>query len=445
MYFNFDSGTNNGYDDNFDPFLLRSSNTEDLNCTLPDILEFPNFMRKKSILYTVICILLSVYLFIMLAIVCDDYLVPAMERLCYTLRMSYDVAGATFLAAATSAPELFVAFVGTFITQGDIGVGTIVGSSVFNVLGIAAICGIFTGVATKMDWWPITRDTFWYLVSILLLFGVLYDSKITIYEAAGLLLFYVIYTIALACDRKIQGIFRTVDNDRDILSEDPMKREEDPLKSFKETVCCRPEPDDSIIQKIWWVIKYPAVVVLAITTPSARSILALSMLLAVLWISIISYFVTWFLTIIGYNVGIPDSIMGLTFLAAGTSVPEIVSSFIVCRKGYGSMAMCNAIGSNTFDIFVCLGLPWTIMILVTSKDISMNSSGMTITAGMLIVTALIVYACFLITKYTLDKFVGWTSLIVYIIFLVISCYIEIRMLKTVCDIESDEYSEYMNK
>lgn len=58
--------------------------------------------------------------------------------------MTYDVAGATFLAASTSAPELFVNFVGTFVTNGDIGLGTIVGSSVFNILVIAGVCGIFT-------------------------------------------------------------------------------------------------------------------------------------------------------------------------------------------------------------------------------------------------------------------------------------------------------------
>ncbi|KAM8719886.1 hypothetical protein ACLKA7_006014 [Drosophila subpalustris] len=381
----------------------------------------------------------------MLAIVCDDYLVPAMERLCYTLRMSYDVAGATFLAAATSAPELFVACVGTFITKGDIGIGTIVGSSVFNVLGIAAICGICTGMASPLDWWPITRDTFWYMVSILVLFGVLYDSKVNIYEAAGLLVFYVIYTIALALDRRIQGLFRKMDKERDMLTEDPLQREEEPIKSFKETLTSRPGPDDGIVKKIWWGIKYPAVVVLAITTPSARSILALSMLLAVIWISIISYFLTWFLTIVGYNIGIPDSIMGLTILAAGTSVPEVVSSFIVCRKGYGSMAMCNAIGSNTFDIFVCLGLPWIIMLLITKEDIVMHSTGLAITIGMLMVTALIVYACFLITKFVLGKFVGWTSLVVYIIFLGISTYIEMTMLGKVCDIESEEYSQYLDK
>ncbi|XP_070074876.1 sodium/potassium/calcium exchanger 4 isoform X4 [Drosophila takahashii] len=158
-------------------FVYRSVEMDDLNCTLPAILEFPNFMRQKSWVATVMCFFLSMYLFIVLAIVCDEYLVPAMERLCYTLRMTYDVAGATFLAAATSAPELFVAFVGTFITHGDIGVGTIVGSSVFNILVIAAVCGILTP-PSKLDWWPISRDTIWYLVAIASLTIVLWDSLV---------------------------------------------------------------------------------------------------------------------------------------------------------------------------------------------------------------------------------------------------------------------------
>lgn len=62
------------------------------------------------------------------------------------LNMTNDVAGATFMAAATSAPELFVNVIGTFITEGDIGVGTIVGSAVFNILAVAACCGIGAGM-----------------------------------------------------------------------------------------------------------------------------------------------------------------------------------------------------------------------------------------------------------------------------------------------------------
>lgn len=55
---------------------------------------------------------------------------------------------------------------------------------------------------------------------------------------------------------------------------------------------------------------------------------------------------------------IPDSVMGLTFLAAGTSLPEAISSVIVTNQGHGAMGISSSISSNTFDILLCLGLPW---------------------------------------------------------------------------------------
>ncbi|XP_068159264.1 sodium/potassium/calcium exchanger 5 [Drosophila tropicalis] len=430
-------------DHGFDHLDFRSDD-EELNCSVPAILEFPNLMRKKSILSTVICFFLSMYLFVFLAIVCDDYLVPTMERLCYSLRLTYDVAGATFLAAATSAPELFVAFVGTFVTQGDIGVGTIVGSSVFNVLAISAVCGIFTGVTAQLDWWPITRDTAWYVISILTLTGVLWDSLVTWYESATLLILYTIYLIMLIFDRKLQSCCRTLEEEQDLMDEDPMTREEQPLLTFRDHVCKKPDPEDSWVKKVWWAIQYPAVFILACTTPSVRTIYFISMLVAVIWISVISYLVSWFLTIVGYNIGIPDSIMGLTVLAAGTSVPEVVSSYIVTKKGYGSMAICNAIGSNTFDIFICLGLPWLLKCLISGSAVVINSKSLTITTALLLVTAFLLYLTFAATKFVLGKVVGWISLTTYAVFLIVSCAMEmIQTTKRVCDIEG-EYS-YLNK
>jgi Ca2+/Na+ antiporter len=59
-----------------------------------------------------------------------------------------------------------------------------------------------------------------------------------------------------------------------------------------------------------------------------------------------------------------DSVMGMAFLAAGTSLPEAVSSVIVTCQGYGSMGVSNSIGSNIFDILLCLGLPWLIKTLI---------------------------------------------------------------------------------
>uniref|UniRef100_A0AAZ3QZX1 Sodium/calcium exchanger membrane region domain-containing protein n=1 Tax=Oncorhynchus tshawytscha TaxID=74940 RepID=A0AAZ3QZX1_ONCTS len=66
------------------------------------------------------------------------------------LQLSEDVAGATFMAAGSSAPELFTSLIGVFITKGDLGVGTIVGSAVFNILVIIGICGIFAGQVTQL-------------------------------------------------------------------------------------------------------------------------------------------------------------------------------------------------------------------------------------------------------------------------------------------------------
>lgn len=66
------------------------------------------------------------------------------------------------------------------------------------------------------------------------------------------------------------------------------------------------------------------------------------------------------ITIIGTTLGIPDTVMGLTFVAAGVSIPDALSSIAVIKEGHGDMAVSNAVGSNVFDILVCLGLPWLI-------------------------------------------------------------------------------------
>ena len=60
-------------------------------------------------------------------------------------------------------------------------------------------------------------------------------------------------------------------------------------------------------------------------------------------------------TSIGVAAGIPEVVMGITFLAAGTSIPELLTSVIVAKQGEGDMAVSSSIGSNIFDVLV--GLP----------------------------------------------------------------------------------------
>lgn len=109
-----------------------------------------------------------------------------------------DVAGATIMAASTSSPELFINCIGTFVTKNSLGVGTIVGSSVFNILAVPACCGIFLhSQIIQIDWWPLTRDCFMYGVSVIALIFIFVDDVVMWHEALTLFIMYILYIIAM--------------------------------------------------------------------------------------------------------------------------------------------------------------------------------------------------------------------------------------------------------
>merc|ERR1711973_590296 len=87
----------------------------------------------------------------------------------------------------------------------------------------------------------------------------------------------------------------------------------------------------------------------------------------------------------GYTFGIPDVVMGVTFIAAGTSIPDLLSSVIVARQGHGDMAVSSSVGSNIFDILVGLPLPWIVFIIVKKKNVRILSCGLAISIIVLIV------------------------------------------------------------
>jgi solute carrier family 24 (sodium/potassium/calcium exchanger), member 5 len=75
---------------------------------------------------------------------------------------------------------------------------------------------------------------------------------------------------------------------------------------------------------------------------------------------------------VGCNLGIPGLLMGLVFIAAGTSVPDALSSIAVGKSGMGDMAVANVLGSNIFNILIGLGLPWLLKVLVSQKPYPLN-------------------------------------------------------------------------
>lgn len=92
--------------------------------------------------------------------------------------------------------------------------------------------------------------------------------------------------------------------------------------------------------------------------PSRRKFYMASFILSIMFVGIFSYLMVWWAVAIGAVFKIPDQVMGLTFLAAGTSVPDLLTSVIVARQGQGDMAVSSSIGSNIFDVLIGLPLPW---------------------------------------------------------------------------------------
>jgi len=85
------------------------------------------------------------------------------------------------------------------------------------------------------------------------------------------------------------------------------------------------------------------------------------------WIGGISYAMVEAARHAGCIVNIPASVLGLTVLAAGTSVPDALASITVAKQGRGDMAVSNALGSNVFDIGLGLGLPWLLGHLILKE------------------------------------------------------------------------------
>jgi len=191
-------------------------------------------------------------------------------------------------------------------------------------------------------------------------------------------------------------------------------------------------PTGGTLAKIWFCFVWPLKLILFVTIPDSRykrwkNWYLVTFVMCVVWIAVSSYLTSWMTTVIGDTIGIPDSVMGITFQAAGGNMPELVSIVILSRQGNGDMAMSNTLGANTLDILLCLGLPWLIKILLDRKDIVIVSEALRYSVLSIIVCVIAFYAVTALCKYHLNKKVGIICLILYAIFLVFALLFELNV------------------
>ncbi|NXG33026.1 NCKX1 protein, partial [Dromaius novaehollandiae] len=519
-----------------------------------------------------------IYVFVALAMVCDEYFVPALGVITEKLQISEDVAGATFMAAGGSAPELFTSLIGVFISHSNVGIGTIVGSAVFNILFVIGTCALFSREILHLTWWPLFRDISFYIADLLMLILFFLDSVIDWWESLLLLTAYATYVFAMkhnvyleqwvkqelnrtlntvqaasaehmrkksngavaddgtkkpADGRKLQPtsalqrgsssaslhnsqmrstIFQLMISTLDPLAEARFKDKVDMLnnlaKAKVDTVSkqeSKPEAEeekaaqsntlqvtpatdsepskdkhkadapqdgqhssdsddsedssseteedsddstddeenDEPLSLEWpetrkkqaiYLFLFPIVFPLWSTIPDVRNpdskkFFVITFFGSIIWIAAFSYLMVWWAHQVGETMGISEEIMGLTILAAGTSIPDLITSVIVARKGLGDMAVSSSVGSNIFDITVGLPVPWFLYSVVHGlSPVAVSSNGLFCAIVLLFLMLLFVIISIAACKWKMNKILGLTMFALYFVFLIISVMLEDRII-----------------
>jgi cation:H+ antiporter len=241
-----------------------------------------------------------------------ELLVRGASKLALSFGISPLVVGLTIVAFGTSAPEVAVSLGAVLDGKTDIAIGNVVGSNIFNVLFILGLSALITPLVVNIQ---LIRQEVPIMVgaSLLLLVFVL-DGNLSATDGAMLVALMLGYTVFLV------------------------------VQSRKETQAANDE--------------YAAEVQPA-AAGSWDSRLPVQLVLMAAGLALLVVGSQWLVdaaVVFAKSLGVSDVVIGLTIVAAGTSMPEVATSVMAAIKGERDIAVGNVVGSNTFNILGCLGL-----------------------------------------------------------------------------------------
>lgn len=210
------------------------------------------------------------------------------------------VIGLTIVAMGTSAPEAAVSITSAMKGSAGITIGNVVGSNILNVLVILGLTAVITRVAVQKS--TVRYEIPFMLIITLVLLGLgLSGNEISFMEGIILWVLFIVYMAYL---------FRMAKNQKE-------------------------EADDSKKQPVWMLILLGIVGAVLVVWGADISVDAASA--------------------IAKMFGMSDRLIGLTIVALGTSLPELVTSVTAARKGKADIAIGNIVGSNVFNILFVVG------------------------------------------------------------------------------------------
>jgi cation:H+ antiporter len=244
-----------------------------------------------------------------------QWLVAGSSALALALRIPQLIVGLTVVAFGTSTPEVIVTVQAALAGHPAVAIGNVVGSNIANIgliLGIAALIA-----PARVDGALRSREVPVLLAITVLVVGMLVDGAISRLEGAVLLACCVLYTVWMIRAARAGAELAAAKAD---------------------TVVERDAAD-------------------AAGAPQARGA-ARSALIALFGLGVLlvggSLFVDGAVSA-AHALGMSERLVGLTVVAVGTSLPELVTSVVAARRGHSDLAIGNVVGSNIFNLSLCLG------------------------------------------------------------------------------------------
>ncbi len=274
-----------------------------------------------------------------------DWFVDGAAGVAGKLRIPSLVIGLTIVAFGTSAPELATSLISA--TKGDVGiaVGNVFGSNLCNVLLILGLSSIIAVLPVQKDSLKIDLPVLLLSSLLIVIFGA-FDDTIQRWEGGIMVLLLIAYTVFL-----VVGALKKRDK-REVALEDHevVGEEETPQNGFNAWY--------EKMKGFTWFLVVAMLVGLGIVIGGA--------MLAVEGAKTIAS-----------ELGVPQKVIGLTVVAIGTSLPELITSVMAAKKGETDIAVGNIVGSNIFNVLMVAGISSIITPLpFSSEGVSFLSDGL---------------------------------------------------------------------
>ena len=247
-----------------------------------------------------------------------DRLTEGASSLARGMRVPEIIIGLTIVAAGTSAPELFVSMVSALKGTADLAVGNVIGSNIFNTTLIVGCSALVAPMVVSKS--TVRKDIPFAVVASLLLFVLCFDdmdsphlwgNEITRSDGVILLIGFAGFMIYTFHTAKKDGLMPT----------------EEELEDNAE----QPKDYSHLLRNIFWIVVGLGCLIYGSN----------------LFVDAATY--------VAHRFGVRQSVIGLTIVAGGTSLPELATSVVAAYKGRSAIAIGNVIGSNVFNILLILG------------------------------------------------------------------------------------------